>query len=100
MILNEKALEAAGHEPHCALREHAGADTFCTCETRLNIEAYLEAMAEILGALPFEKCPTCGTPKMDDATKMLVLYFKTEADRAEFVEVSKGIHPNARAVPV
>ena len=26
-LLNETALEAAGHEPHCALREHAGAET-------------------------------------------------------------------------
>ena len=43
---------------------------------------------------PFKLCPTCGTPQIDE-TLSLVLYFKSEKDRAEFAEVVKEFMPNA-----
>ncbi len=48
----------------------------------------------------FETCPKCGTPQLADESKVLVLYFKTKEDRAEFVEVFKELHPSARSYPV
>ncbi len=47
-----------------------------------------------------EKCPTCGTPKLDPASKTLVLYFATEEDRQELIDAFKEVKPNIRAVPV
>lgn len=35
---------------------------------------------------PFDICETCGTPKLNNA-HALVLYFRTEKDRADFTIV-------------
>ena len=45
-----------------------------------------------------ERCPACGTPKLDNAPKALVLYFVTDADRVEFIEAFKEAKPNVRTV--
>ena len=48
---------------------------------------------------PFNECPTCGTPQIDEA-HTLVLYFKNPQDREDFAALVKSEMPNATAYPV
>jgi len=49
---------------------------------------------------PFEVCPTCGTPKLEQASKILVLYFATDADRDEFIAAAKEAKPSLQSYKV
>lgn len=49
---------------------------------------------------PFTVCPSCKSPILDNEALGLVLMFRNEEDRQEFVDVFREAFPHLTAYPI